>query len=169
MDDPSQYRDILAMTFESHETNIGSNMAQLYRGWFTPPATANYRFHQSCDDHCNLKLGNTPDQSTETTEYLNIDNWAEYRRVSYSTYGGQTRISEWVALEAGRKYYVESAHHNGGGGAHFSTGVEIEQEVLNPSHPNNVKEVQKLSFNTDDVREMHRLTILNPDDGTFRF
>jgi hypothetical protein len=47
-------------------------------------------------------------------------------------------------------------------------GVEIKQEVLNPSHPKNVKEVQKLSFNTEDVREMHRLTIDNPDGGTFR-
>jgi hypothetical protein len=47
-------------------------------------------------------------------------------------------------------------------------GVEIKQDVLNPSHPKNVKEVQKLSFNTEDVREMHRLTIDNPDGGTFR-
>jgi NACalpha-BTF3-like transcription factor len=47
-------------------------------------------------------------------------------------------------------------------------GVEIEQEVMNPNHPNNVKEVQKLSFNTEDVREMHRLTIANPDNGSFR-
>jgi hypothetical protein len=47
-------------------------------------------------------------------------------------------------------------------------GVEIEQEVLNPNHPNNVKEVQRLSFNTEDQREMHRLTIDGPDDGTFR-
>jgi len=57
---------------------------------------------------------------------------------------------------------------NGWGGGHFSTGVEIEQEVLNPLHPNNVKEVQKLGFNTEDTREMHRLTITNPDEGSFR-
>jgi hypothetical protein len=88
--------------------------------------------------------------------------------MSYVEHGGQTRISEWVTLEAGRKYYIEAAHLNGGGGDHFSTGVEIEQEVLNPSHPRNVKEVQKLSFYTEDVREMHRLTINNPDGGTFR-
>lgn len=53
-------------------------------------------------------------------------------------------------------------------GDHFSTGVEIEQAVLNEAHPRNVKEVQKLSFGVPDVREMHRLTILNPDDGNFR-
>jgi hypothetical protein len=47
-------------------------------------------------------------------------------------------------------------------------GVEIEQDTLNSNHPNNVKEVQRLSFATADTREMSRLTILNPDDGTFR-
>lgn len=50
----------------------------------------------------------------------------------------------------------------------MTTGVEIKQEVLNPDHPNNVKEVQKLSFNTEDKREMHRVTIVNPDEGSFR-
>jgi hypothetical protein len=40
-------------------------------------------------------------------------------------------------MEAGQKYYIESAHLNGGGGSHFSLGVEIEQETLNPNHPKN--------------------------------
>jgi hypothetical protein len=88
--------------------------------------------------------------------------------MSYVGHGGRTRVSEWVALAAGGKYYIEAAHLNGSGGDHFPTGVEIEQEVLNPAHPNNVKEVQKLSFFTEDVRETHRLTINNPDGGTFR-
>ena len=72
-------------------------------------------------------------------------------------------------MEAGRKYYIESAHLNGGGGSHYAMGVEIEQEELNPANPNNVKEVQKLSFNTKDQREQHTLTITNPnvDTGTF--
>jgi hypothetical protein len=93
------------MNFEGHET-IGSNVATLYRGWFTPPATTNYRFHQSCDDHCDMKLGNTPDQELEVTEHLNIDHFSEFRRVSYTTYGSQTRVSEWIPLEQGRKYYI---------------------------------------------------------------
>jgi hypothetical protein len=88
--------------------------------------------------------------------------------VSYSTYGGADRISDWIPLEGGRRYYVEAAHLNNWGGSFFTMGVEIEQEVLNPNHPNNVKEVQRLSFETEDVREMHKLTIDNPDEGTFR-
>ena len=74
-------------------------------------------------------------------------------------------------MEQGEKYYIESAHLDRGGTSHFNLGVEIEQEVLNPAHPNNVKEVQKLSFNTKDIREQHTLTVTNPnvDTGTFYF
>lgn len=49
MDDPTQYTDKLAMQFEEHES-LGDQIATLWRGWFTPPATTKYRFHQSCDD-----------------------------------------------------------------------------------------------------------------------
>jgi len=171
MDDPTQYTDRLAMNFEGHET-VGSQTAHLYRGWFTPPASARYRFYQSCDDHCELYMGSVPDSDLErdVTKILDIDHWNEFRRMSYTSHGGedQTRISDWITLEAGQKYYVEANHLNGWGGQHFSTGVEIEQEVLNPAHPNNIKEVQKLSFHTEDKREMHVLTIDNPDTGNFR-
>lgn len=56
----------------------------------------------------------------------------------------------------------------GTGSDHFTLSVEIEQATLNPAHPNNVKEVQALAFSTADTREMTRLTIVNPDKGTFR-
>jgi len=48
-------------------------------------------------------------------------------------------------------------------------GVEIEQETLNPNHPKNVKEIQRLGFSAKDTREKSILTIKNPDSGTFRF
>lgn len=58
-EDEWKYTESLMMHFEAHE-KAGNNFVSLYRGWFTPPATARYRFLQSCDDHCDLKLGNTP-------------------------------------------------------------------------------------------------------------
>jgi hypothetical protein len=57
--DASKYTEKLMMHFEAREDE-GNNFVGLYRGWFTPPADARYRFHQSCNDHCNLNLGNTP-------------------------------------------------------------------------------------------------------------
>jgi len=58
-------------------------------------------------------------------------------------------------------------------GKHYVTGVEIEQQDLDPTNPNNVKEVQKLSFGVPDTRETHKITITYPkvgtiDYGTFR-
>jgi hypothetical protein len=125
------------MHFEALEKDTKAMTTYLYRGWFTPPADGRYRFHNSCDDHCDLWLGNTPDSETDITELLNVDHWSEFRRVSYSTYGNADRISEWVTLTGGQKYFIKSAHLNGGGGGHFATGVEIEQAELNPTHPRN--------------------------------
>jgi len=101
MDNEDQYNDLLSLNFEIHEKGIGTLRANLYRGWFTAPATTRYRFHQSCDDQCDLRLGNTPDQETDVTELLNIDHWSEFRRVSYIAHGNMDRISEWVSLEEG--------------------------------------------------------------------
>ena len=46
--------------FEDNANEV-YNTAKLYRGWFVPPATTNYRFYNSCDDHCALRLGTHPD------------------------------------------------------------------------------------------------------------
>lgn len=50
----------------------------------------------------------------------------------------------------------------------MSTGVEIEQDVLNPDHPKNVKEVQKLSFLTEDLKNKYTLQMDNCDRGTWK-
>jgi len=162
------YTDMLAMHFEEHETSLSDYTATIWKGWFTPPMTARYRFHQSCNDHCDLTLGKTPGQDTDTEKILDINHWSEYRRVSYTEYGGQTRISKWIQLEKGKKYYIHSAHLEHNWVQPFSTGVEIEQAVMNAKHPNNVKEVQRLGFSTEDKREMHRVTITKPDDKDFK-
>jgi len=99
MNDPTKYTEHLMMNFEQHETAIEKYSMIVYRGWFTPPVTAKYRFHQSCDDMCDLVIGDTPGQVPEKpVKILDINHWSEYRRVSYSTYpvnSKQTRISKW--------------------------------------------------------------------------
>jgi len=112
MNKEDSYTDMLAMHFEASEKGTTSNMANLFRGWFTPPATTKYRFHQSCDDHCNLVFGKTPDSETDTEELIDTDHWVEYRRITYIAHGDQDRISKWVSLEKGKKYYIEAAHLN---------------------------------------------------------
>lgn len=78
------------------------------------------------------------------------------------------RTSAWVPLEQGKHYYIEGDHQEGGGSDHFGLAVEVEQATLNAAHPKTTKEVQLLTFNTEDIKETSVLTIVNPDDGTFR-
>lgn len=41
--------------------NYDSHMGNKYEGWFIPPETTGYKFHLSCDDYCEVYLGDTPD------------------------------------------------------------------------------------------------------------
>jgi hypothetical protein len=79
MKTPSSYTTTLNMHFESPENN-GSNLAQVYRGWFTAPASAKHRFMTVCDDHCAMRLGSKPGSSKEVTELLNVDAHSSSKR-----------------------------------------------------------------------------------------
>ena len=76
MDQPEKYNDMLAMHFEAPRYD-GNNFANLYRGWFIAPSSTNYRFYTVCDDHCAMRIAITPDQTAETQEMLDVDNWTE--------------------------------------------------------------------------------------------
>jgi hypothetical protein len=82
----------------------------------------------ACDDHCLLKLGKTPDLGPEgfnnTVDIITTYAWAD--RGQYHKVDGHKRHSDWIALEEGKHYYIESHHVEGGGGDHFSVAVEIE-------------------------------------------
>jgi hypothetical protein len=67
------------MHFESPEEN-GSNIAQVYRGWFTAPTSAKHRFMTACDDHCAMRLGSKPGSSKDVTELLDVNNYSGTRR-----------------------------------------------------------------------------------------
>lgn len=67
--------------------NINDYYAAVYRGWFTAPETTQYRFHQTCDDQCDLNIGTTPGQSRDTKLLLDINYYNSNRRVSITTTG----------------------------------------------------------------------------------
>ena len=71
-----------------------------------------------------MKLGLTPDQSTETKKLLDTHSWSDRRH--YRKEDGQERISEWVPLEKGKKYYIEADHQEFTHSDHFTLSVEIE-------------------------------------------
>ena len=115
---------LLAMHFGS-PVNRGDHDASLYKGWFIPPTTSRYRFYQTCDDHCSLKLGVTEPGSTSNLSTL-LDVTAASGHRFYRGPDGQQRISDWVELTEGQYYYIEGDMKEAAGGDHFTVSVEIE-------------------------------------------
>jgi hypothetical protein len=97
-------------SFES-PVEIGDDYATRIRGFLHPPVDGEYVFWISSDDGSALFL--SPDESPE-------------RKVRIAWAPGDTRVKEWgkfseqtskpVALAAGRRYYIEAVHKEGGGG-----------------------------------------------------
>jgi hypothetical protein len=59
--------------------DLGDYNGDLYRGWFVPPYTGNYKFWMSCDDKCKLKFGETPKSTTSLTTLLDISRYSGHR------------------------------------------------------------------------------------------
>ena len=100
--DSNRKSERLALEFETH-FNTGSYFANVFKGWFTAPATANYMFRQACDDYCSLKLAKKPDSilKEDIEEILNV-NKASYNRWYHSgAYDKQVRISKPKPLVKG--------------------------------------------------------------------
>ena len=88
------------------EAQRGDDYGQRLRGWITAPTTGNYTFWISSDETSNLYLGT--DENPATKQLIA---WVDPRSQpgNYSTHYGQQ--SAPVALQAGRRYYVEVVHH----------------------------------------------------------
>jgi hypothetical protein len=77
-------------------------------------------------------------------------------------------LSDWVNLTKNEKYYIKGRHYDGGGGDHYSVGVEINKtETMNiANHQHNMKEIQYISAGPKHAKtEITRVTITNPTKG----
>lgn len=123
----------------------------------------------ACDDNCLLRLGKTPGVGPEgfnNTVDIITTNGATTRRL-YNKVDGRNRISDWVTLQEGQHYYIESHHVEGTGGDHFSVAVEINQTEI-VGHHHAIREIQYVGIKSQDQRDTIRFTIDNPDDGEFK-
>lgn len=157
----------IATTFTSPYME-GDYLGNVHKGWFVAPATTKYRFYMACDDNCLLRLGKTPGLGPEgynnTEDIISIYSWTDRRH--YFKQDGIKRHSEWIALEEGQHYYIESHHVEGGGGDHVSVAVEIEQTAV-VGHHHAIKEIQYLGIDTANKRDTMRITIENVDEGQY--
>jgi len=69
----------------------------IFKGWFIPPKTTNYRFYQVCDDYCRIKLGNISGQVEDPVELMSTTSYSDYRDW-YENRHTQQIISDWVSL-----------------------------------------------------------------------
>lgn len=98
----------------------GNRYLQRIRGVIAPPVSGPYVFSIASDDHSVLLL--SPDERPEGL--VPIARVAGYvDRGAWSSQQGQT--SEPVMLEAGRRYWIEARHAEGGGGDHLAVGWRL--------------------------------------------
>jgi len=83
----------LSVELESHELK-GDFYGQIFKGWFIPPATTDYKFYMSCDDHCELKLSKTPNDITAPTSIIKVDGASTFRQY-FKDNDGRQRSSAW--------------------------------------------------------------------------
>lgn len=114
-----------SLTIFEAPTNTADNFGARIRGYVSTPASGNYIFWISGDDHVELWLSTDEDP-------------ANRRRIAY--HNGWTTPRQWtkytsqqsvpVALIANQKYYVEALHKEALGGDHVAVGWQLPDGAL---------------------------------------
>lgn len=86
-----------------------------WRGYLHPPRTGSYTFWIASDDQSELSLSPDPTPAGKR-RIARVTRWTAQREWTKFT----DQESDLVELEAGRRYYFEILHKEGGGGDHLS-------------------------------------------------
>ena len=68
----------LELHLETHP-EFGDYYGQIFKGWFIPPETAEYKFYMACDDDCKMFLGETPNSIENPKEIINVQVYSGFR------------------------------------------------------------------------------------------
>ncbi len=103
----------------------GDRYLQRISGVITAPATGPYSFFIASDDHSVLYLSPTeyPSQKVKIA-------WVEGYSSRGDWSGQPNQVSQPVMLEAGKRYYVEARHAEGGGDDHLAVGWQLPDDSL---------------------------------------
>ncbi len=118
----------------------GENYGNQLVGWFIPAQSGNYIFFTNSDDPSNLYLSTDEDPANkhliaQETGWSDARNWVSTGSGSVedkrSDYFANT---EWpngnsITLQAGKRYYMESLHVEGGGGDSVAATFILEGEA----------------------------------------
>lgn len=108
--------ELLGNGFEA-PTDVSDNYSQLVRGYVHAPATGNYTFWLASDDGSELWLSTNEDPKTKqkiasVPDFTGPKEWTKHA----------SQKSPPIKLEAGKKYYIEAIHGEGGGGDNLAVG-----------------------------------------------
>lgn len=144
----NEYENVqrLDLTFESPRSENGDKyLGYIYETWFVPPSTGNYRFYQTCDDVCDLKIGqSSPGTIDDLLVLLDVSYYSDHRDW-WDTRDTNPRKSDWVYLTEGQNYYLKGQHKQNNGGSHMAVAVEIEM-ADSSEHHHAMKEIQEIKY-----------------------
>ncbi|ODM32271.1 hypothetical protein A6779_09075 [Marinobacter adhaerens] len=146
-DNPDQ---VLELTRLSVSPNRADNYGSLVRGFIEAPASGLYKFYVSGDDETQFLL--SPSQNASDARVIaSVTGWTSAR--DYSKYSSQ--VSAVQELTAGKRYYFELRHKEGGGGDHFSVAWEgpgFGRSVIDSQYLYSPRQESQLYPDTADAR-----------------
>jgi len=110
------------------ERNFGDNYGSRLRGFVCPDVTGTYSFWIASDDASQLFLS-TSENPDQKQMIANVDSWTNSH--DYDAYPSQHSTD--FQLEAGKYYYIEALHKEGGGGDNISVawqGPDIDRDLI---------------------------------------
>jgi ELWxxDGT repeat protein len=115
---------VTTLTSFTTTRNEGDNYGARVRGYVCVPESGNYTFYISSDDRSELWL--STDDHPANKRLIASTKWTLYNE--WTKYPSQQSAA--IALEAGRKYYIEALHKEGSGADHLSVGWRLPNGTL---------------------------------------
>lgn len=118
------------MTAFEGPVNIGDSYASRIRGYICVPQTGNYTFWIAADDAAELYIS-SDDNPANKARIGSLLSWTDFR--DWNKYPSQK--SPLIALEAGKKYYIEAIQKQGAGGDNLSVQWELPNGTVESPLP----------------------------------
>ncbi len=117
-DNPNEVQELSSWEIpKDKDDNYGTRV----RGYLHPPQTGNYTFWISSDDNSELWLS-TDDDPKNVVKICYVATWTSSREWSKET----NQKSVAIELQAGKHYYMETVHKEGGGGDNLAVAWAVE-------------------------------------------
>ncbi len=110
--------------------NIRDSYASRIRGYICAPQTGNYIFWIAADDAAQLWLSadDNPANKIMIADLLSWTSFREWNKMASQKSGS-------VNLQAGKKYYIEALHKQGGGGDNLSVQWQLPSGIVESPLP----------------------------------